>query len=128
MRVSAPISTYLLASAYLGTGGSGQGGRSLTTSLKGAGYRSLGSLARNALLSNFIEILCWPLEGVLDRSEPQTNIIESLGLPLVPWLNRALAGCVGASNDMAIDTYVQLGWYLSWLCGALERYNRGEFH
>lgn len=53
----------------LETEGSGQGGRSLTTSLKGAGYRSLGSLARNALFSNILESLCWPLEAVIDRSK-----------------------------------------------------------
>jgi len=56
-----------LAPCLLETEGSGQGGRSLTTSLKGAGYRSLGSLARNALFSNILESLCWPLEAVLDK-------------------------------------------------------------
>jgi hypothetical protein len=41
-------------------------GRSLTS----AGYSSLGSLARNALLSDLVEALCWPLESVIDRGRP----------------------------------------------------------
>jgi hypothetical protein len=41
-------------------------GRSLTS----AGFSSLGSLARNALLSDLVEALCWPLESVIDRGKP----------------------------------------------------------
>jgi hypothetical protein len=37
-------------------------------SLKCAGYQSLGSLARNAVFSDTVEVLVWPLE-VLDKSE-----------------------------------------------------------
>jgi len=43
---------------------------SISESLKCAGHRSLGSLARNACFSNTVEVLVWPVE-VLDKSECQ---------------------------------------------------------
>ena len=70
--------------------------RSLTTSLKGAGYCSLGSLARNAIFSDILESLCWPLEAGLDKSGLQSKRTANHHLQIVPWLNRALAGSVGA--------------------------------
>jgi hypothetical protein len=41
---------------------------SISESLKCAGYRSFGSLARNAFFSDSVEVLVLPLE-VLDKSE-----------------------------------------------------------
>jgi hypothetical protein len=45
----------------------------ISESLKCAGYRSLGSLARNAFFSDTVEVLVWPLE-VLDKSESHPRI------------------------------------------------------
>ena len=70
--------------------------RSLTTSLKGAGYCSLGSLARNAIFSDILESLCWPLEAGLDKSRLQSKRTANHHIQIVPWSNRALAGSVGA--------------------------------
>ena len=50
---------------------------SLSESLKCAGYRSLGSLARNAFFSNTVEFLVWPLE-ILDKSEFRVNSDEAV--------------------------------------------------
>jgi hypothetical protein len=40
--------------------------QSIRTGLKNAGYRSLGSLAKNALFADLIDVLVWPLSA-LDR-------------------------------------------------------------
>lgn len=42
-------------------------------------------------------------------------------------VEQGLGWFCGCRDDMATDTDVQLSWYLSWLCGALERYNKCEF-
>lgn len=48
--------------------------QSIRTSLKNAGYRSLGSLAKNALFADLIDALIWPLSA-LDRGElEQLNV------------------------------------------------------
>lgn len=50
---------------------SSEGARKSTrTSLKNAGYRSLGSLAKNALFADLIDALVWPLSA-LDRGTPE---------------------------------------------------------
>jgi hypothetical protein len=50
--------------------GSAGARQSIRTSLKYAGYRSLGSLAKNALFADLIDALVWPLSA-LDRGRPE---------------------------------------------------------
>ena len=63
------IAVTVLTPASEGSVGARQ---SIKTSLKNAGYRSLGSLAKNALFTDLVDALVWPLSA-LDRSKPERS-------------------------------------------------------